>query len=441
MLVTQFPTIDRLRSYVQYYQAPITGWPQLVLFLAGLYNISFGFWAIFFPEQYFKLNNQAPTAPELWQCIGMIVGLYGLGYLIACTDIRRYWPIVLIGLLGKILGPLGFLAYLVAGKVSLQGALVIFFNDLIWIIPFAIILAKAIHVEWRERQGIATALPREFLEGFEHISKIAGEGRFLLIFVRHLGCIFCQEALLRLAAEFPELKRQGVKVAVVHMGSTEKFAEYLAQIGLQEVVPVADTQQVLYDYFRLRRASLLDAFSPTLVAKAIRAMRRYRIGVGKLQGDGFQLAGCFLLDSGEVIKEYRNLSVNHEIEYLDFACGAESCAETPLKLFYDGQCPLCSREIEFLISLISPRKVEFIDISSPSFSTDGLGKTQAELMAEIHALEASGKWLKGMEAFRAVYAASPYGILGKLSALPGIRQVFDFIYAIFARNRLRLTGR
>ena len=45
------------------------------------------------------------------------------------------------------------------------------------------------------------------------------------------------------------------------------------------------------------------------------------------------------------------------------------------------------------------------------------------------------------EVFRRLYAAVGSGPLVFLSRLPLISQVLDWSYAVFARNRLRLTGR
>jgi hypothetical protein len=53
--------------------------------------------------------------PEIWHCVGMIVGVYGIGYLIAASDSRTHWQIVLVGLLGKVFGPIGFLVALLRG--------------------------------------------------------------------------------------------------------------------------------------------------------------------------------------------------------------------------------------------------------------------------------------------------------------------------------------
>jgi hypothetical protein len=81
--------------------------------------------------------------PQLWQCIGMIVGVYGVGYSIAARDPVRYWPLVLVGFLGKFFGPIG-LAYGVLMEETPPAALItIIPNDLIWWIPFVLILRHA----------------------------------------------------------------------------------------------------------------------------------------------------------------------------------------------------------------------------------------------------------------------------------------------------------
>ena len=78
-------------------------WMRQWLLVAAIYNILFGSWSIFFPSALFQWAGMVPpNYPELWQCIGMIVGVYGLGYAIAADDPYRHWPIVLVGFLGKI---------------------------------------------------------------------------------------------------------------------------------------------------------------------------------------------------------------------------------------------------------------------------------------------------------------------------------------------------
>ena len=79
---------------------------------------------------------ERPNYPELWQCIGMIVGVYGVGYWLAANDPIKHYPIVLVGFLGKVFGPIGFAQALLTNRFPLSFGINIIFNDLIWWIPF-----------------------------------------------------------------------------------------------------------------------------------------------------------------------------------------------------------------------------------------------------------------------------------------------------------------
>ena len=117
---------------------------RIVLRIAGVYNIAWGAWAVLFPTAMFTIADMPqPNYPELWQCIGMIVGVYGAAYWIAASDPIQYWPIVFAGLLGKILGPIGFVQSALAGRLPWKFGLINVGNDLIWWIPFTLILTAA----------------------------------------------------------------------------------------------------------------------------------------------------------------------------------------------------------------------------------------------------------------------------------------------------------
>lgn len=115
--------------------------------------------------------------------------------------------------------------------------------------------------------------------------------------------------------------------------------------------------------------------------------------------------------------------------------------EFEIEMFYDGECPLCRRETNMLKRLDSRQRIRFTDIASPEFSDDSIGKSIDELMAEIHGRLPTGEWLTGVEVFRQLYSAVGFGPLVRLTRLPGIRHLLTIGYRLFARNRLRLTGR
>jgi len=99
---------------------------------------------VLFPFTLFRaLGMELPNYPQIWQCLGMIVGLYGVGYAASALDPLRHWPVVPVGLLGKVLGPIGFLSAVAEGTLPLSFGLTILTNDLIWWAPFTLILFRA----------------------------------------------------------------------------------------------------------------------------------------------------------------------------------------------------------------------------------------------------------------------------------------------------------
>ncbi len=121
---------------------------KITLKLAAIYNVIWGGLAVLFPLQSFEvLGMPPPLYPQLWQCIGMIVGVYGVGYWLAAEQPFTHWPIVLVGFLGKVLGPLGFAAALINEELPWIFGVHIITNDLIWWIPFFLILKQTYRFE------------------------------------------------------------------------------------------------------------------------------------------------------------------------------------------------------------------------------------------------------------------------------------------------------
>ena len=112
-----------------------------------------------------------------------------------------------------------------------------------------------------------------------------------------------------------------------------------------------------------------------------------------------------------------------------------------IEVFYDGGCPLCLREITMLRRWDRQSKIRFTDIDAADFRPVAVGKSYEELMAQMHGRLPDGTWLQGVEVFRRLYAAVGFVRLAALSRLPLISQLLGLGYMVFARNRLRLTGR
>lgn len=102
------------------------------LYAAAIYNLLWGSLTILFPEALFRLLHMPlPSYLPLWQGVGMFVLVYAPGYAWAARRPSRHGHLVLVGMLGKILGPLGFLWVAATGQLPLRFGLVILTNDLL----------------------------------------------------------------------------------------------------------------------------------------------------------------------------------------------------------------------------------------------------------------------------------------------------------------------
>jgi predicted DCC family thiol-disulfide oxidoreductase YuxK len=116
-------------------------------------------------------------------------------------------------------------------------------------------------------------------------------------------------------------------------------------------------------------------------------------------------------------------------------------ASFAIKVLYDGECPLCAREISFLRRRNRRGLIAFEDIAAPGFDATRYGLDQYTVMSRIHGVLSDGTVIEGVEVFRRLYAAAGLGWLVAPTRWPPLRGLFERAYRVFARNRLRWTGR
>jgi predicted DCC family thiol-disulfide oxidoreductase YuxK len=112
-----------------------------------------------------------------------------------------------------------------------------------------------------------------------------------------------------------------------------------------------------------------------------------------------------------------------------------------IEVFYDGKCPLCTREIKFLMKRDKKKRIRFTNIEAEDFSAEGYGKTKAQFLETIHGRLPDGQFITGIEVFAHLYRAIGWSIPSIVMGLPIIRNVLQRAYAVFARHRLKFTGR
>ena len=114
-----------------------------------------------------------------------------------------------------------------------------------------------------------------------------------------------------------------------------------------------------------------------------------------------------------------------------------------IKLLYDGECPLCVREVNFLQKRDRGRGlVSFVDIADDDYEpTENGGVDFATAMGRIHAVLDDGSVIQNVEVFRRVYEILGIGWIYAATKWPIIGPVVDALYGVWADWRLAVTGR
>lgn len=300
----------------------LPNWPSAVLRIAAVYNVVWGAWVILFPNHMFDLTGiDRPNYPGIWQCVGMIVGVYGIGYWIAAKDYVTHWPIVLVGFIGKILGPIGFLQSVYNGLLPWSLGVTILTNDVVWWLPFAAMLyltlkyhsastcdrsltaKSSVNAEPKSRTVEQVSLETMVSNG-TNLWELGLKNKLLLVFVRHSGCTFCRETLNELKGKLSNLKEQMITPVVVHMGSADDGQRMLERAGLQGTHHISNQNADLYRAFDLKRGQLSQLLGPRVWWRGFQSAILKGNGTGSLVGDGFQLGGAFLVENGKITKSF-----------------------------------------------------------------------------------------------------------------------------------------
>lgn len=110
-----------------------------------------------------------------------------------------------------------------------------------------------------------------------------------------------------------------------------------------------------------------------------------------------------------------------------------SDSQGPLRVFFDGDCPLCRREIAFLNARARPGSLDLVDISGPGCEQalpQGLSREAA--LRLMHVELPSGEIMRGARAFAAMWSRVPGGErAARLAATPPLRPLLDVAYRVF----------
>ena len=107
-------------------------------------------------------------------------------------------------------------------------------------------------------------------------------------------------------------------------------------------------------------------------------------------------------------------------------------SQPTLTVWFDGACPLCTREIALMRRLDRAQRIDFIDVAEPNATCP---IDPARLLARFHARE-DGVLLSGAAAFAAMWRAIPLlRPLGLLARNRQVLRVLEWTYVQFLKVR------
>lgn len=111
-----------------------------------------------------------------------------------------------------------------------------------------------------------------------------------------------------------------------------------------------------------------------------------------------------------------------------------------LTMFYDGLCPLCQAEIQFLSSRNQAGLLSFTDINSAQYSPEKVGVSCSQALAAMYAQYDDGELISGVDVFSAAYARANLPFLAWLFSRPILQPAFRWGYRFFAKNRHAISS-
>ena len=111
----------------------------------------------------------------------------------------------------------------------------------------------------------------------------------------------------------------------------------------------------------------------------------------------------------------------------------------PLTLYFDGDCPLCAREIKLLRRRASEDRLQLVDMSQGGFEASALGFSHEQMQASLHARFADGRWVKGLDATLWAWRAAGLGAWAAPLTWRATRPLLSVAYRVFCRLRPHLN--
>jgi predicted DCC family thiol-disulfide oxidoreductase YuxK len=105
-------------------------------------------------------------------------------------------------------------------------------------------------------------------------------------------------------------------------------------------------------------------------------------------------------------------------------------------LYYDGACPVCSREIAMYRRQAGAELIEWVDAAHCTSADLGPGLTREAALAKLHMRAPSGELIAGAAAFAGLWQTLPrFAWLGRAFGAGFLLRCFDFAYVVVLKLR------
>jgi len=289
----------------------IPNWFIKFLKYTAFYHLTWGVFILSQPLRFWSFFQlEAVTFPKSLYVLGIVILLMGFAYLYTAKKPLTWFWYLLFAALAKTIGFVSTWFLANESTPLLNLILHTVFNDLIWI-PFFLWGFYILFKEWQntENENLTSKFP-DILNSYKTnqgntLAKIQKEKAIMLVFLRHFGCTFCRETLLDLAEKRDALEKN-TQIIFVHMANEEEGTAYLKKYRLDDLEHVSDLSCELYRSFSIKRANFWQVFGFKTWFRGFKAGVLKKQGVGKLVGDGFRMAGVFVIYQNKILEEFRH---------------------------------------------------------------------------------------------------------------------------------------
>ena len=116
--------------------------------------------------------------------------------------------------------------------------------------------------------------------------------------------------------------------------------------------------------------------------------------------------------------------------------------QNKLTFLYDGGCPLCRRETDFLKRRDKFGNINFVDINSANYDPTNYQNISFEkAMSNLHGILQNGNLIKGLDVLAYAYQLIGLGWVYFPTKIPIISNLLKIFYSFWAKYRLKITGR